>query len=82
MQGCWFESVTLLCSISLTSANVKLIQKAKLIIWDEAPMMDKQWYESVDRTSLKLGGYGSEYLHMHHKSMGSMTQAGVYKDPL
>ncbi|KAA0043561.1 ATP-dependent DNA helicase PIF1-like [Cucumis melo var. makuwa] len=43
-------SETSMCNISKQSAEAKLIRKAKLIIWDEAPMTEKYIIESVDRT--------------------------------
>ncbi|XP_043705365.1 ATP-dependent DNA helicase PIF4-like [Telopea speciosissima] len=39
------------CNISKQSATAELIRKAKLIIWDEAPMAKRQAIEVVDRTS-------------------------------
>jgi ATP-dependent DNA helicase PIF1 len=38
------------CSIVPKRPLASLIQKAKLIIWDEAPMMHKHNFEIVDRT--------------------------------
>jgi ATP-dependent DNA helicase PIF1 len=38
------------CSIVPKSSLVSLIHKAKLIIWDEASMMHKHYFEAVDRT--------------------------------
>ena len=38
------------CSINKNSDLAKLIQTSKLIIWDEAPMMNKHCFEAVDRT--------------------------------
>ncbi|CAH9084993.1 unnamed protein product, partial [Cuscuta europaea] len=38
------------CNIKPGSALAKLIQKTKLIIWDEAPMINKYCYEALDRT--------------------------------
>ncbi|KAL0544142.1 hypothetical protein IC582_019254 [Cucumis melo] len=43
-------SETSMCNISKQSVEAKLIRKAKLIIWDEAPMTKKYIIESVDRT--------------------------------
>lgn len=40
----------IICSLSKHSTMAKLIKDAKLIIWDEAPMMSKACYESVDKT--------------------------------
>ena len=38
------------CTIVPKSPLALLIQKAKLIIWDEAPMMHKHCFKAVDRT--------------------------------
>ncbi|XP_019190330.1 PREDICTED: uncharacterized protein LOC109184747 [Ipomoea nil] len=38
------------CNISQGSPLAELIIKAKLIIWDEAPMMHKHCFEALDRT--------------------------------
>jgi hypothetical protein len=38
------------CTICPTSPLGQLIVRAKLIIWDEAPMMHKHCFEAVDRT--------------------------------
>ncbi|CAJ2667983.1 unnamed protein product [Trifolium pratense] len=38
------------CTIVPKSPLALLIQKAKLIIWDEAPMMHKRCFKAVDRT--------------------------------
>lgn len=38
------------CNIPIGSPLAQLIEKAKLIIWDEAPMMHKHCFEAVDRT--------------------------------
>ena len=38
------------CNIKLNSDAAKLIQLSKLFVWDEAPMLDKHVYETVDRT--------------------------------
>ncbi|XP_042479690.1 ATP-dependent DNA helicase pfh1-like [Macadamia integrifolia] len=38
------------CNFSKQSATAKLIRKAKLIIWDEAPMAKRQAIEALDRT--------------------------------
>ena len=38
------------CSITKQSATAKLLQKARIIIWDEAPMMHRYTFEAVDRT--------------------------------
>ena len=44
------------CSLSKNSATAKLIMDAKLIIWDEAPMMSKECYECVDRSFRDIMG--------------------------
>ena len=41
---------TTICGISLGSASADLISKTKLFVWDEAPMMSKYVYETVDST--------------------------------
>ncbi|POM73709.1 LOW QUALITY PROTEIN: Helitron helicase-like protein [Phytophthora palmivora] len=38
------------CGISKQSQKAKLIRQARLIIWDEAPMMHRSCFEAVDRT--------------------------------
>nr|GEV90231.1 hypothetical protein [Tanacetum cinerariifolium] len=38
------------CSIKLSSDLAALLEKKSLIIWDEAPMMHKHCFESLDRT--------------------------------
>ncbi|KAK9292365.1 hypothetical protein L1049_020332 [Liquidambar formosana] len=38
------------CSISMQSPLAELIQKAHLIIWDEAPMIHRYAFKAVDRT--------------------------------
>ncbi|XP_019178819.1 PREDICTED: uncharacterized protein LOC109173952 [Ipomoea nil] len=38
------------CNIKQGSPLAELIVKAKLIIWDEAPMMHKNCFEALDRT--------------------------------
>jgi ATP-dependent DNA helicase PIF1 len=38
----------LTCSIYANTPLAELIAKAKLIIWDEAPMMQKYCFEDVD----------------------------------
>nr|GEW44806.1 ribonuclease H-like domain, reverse transcriptase, RNA-dependent DNA polymerase [Tanacetum cinerariifolium] len=39
-----------MCTISADSDLAELIRKAKLIIWDEAPMINKLAYEAFERT--------------------------------
>ncbi len=39
-----------ICSISKQSDTAKLLRDTKLIIWDEAPMMNKFAFEAVNRT--------------------------------
>ncbi|XP_075110437.1 uncharacterized protein LOC142181314 [Nicotiana tabacum] len=41
---------TTMTNMSKQSGAAKLIQKAKLIIWDEAPMAKRQTIETVDRS--------------------------------
>ncbi len=38
------------CSISKQSDAARLLRETRLIIWDEAPMMNKYAFEAVDRT--------------------------------
>ena len=38
------------CDIKPNTKLGKLIQNAKIFVWDEAPMLDKYCYETVDRT--------------------------------
>lgn len=38
------------CNISAGSHQAELIKEASLIIWDEAPMMSKYCFETLDRT--------------------------------
>ena len=38
------------CNISQGSLRAKLLMEAKLIIWDEAPMMNKLCFQAFDRT--------------------------------
>ncbi|EOA22101.1 hypothetical protein CARUB_v10002651mg [Capsella rubella] len=39
-----------MCSIDAESDLAELIREAKLIIWDEAPMMNRHCFETLDRT--------------------------------
>ncbi|XP_019158039.1 PREDICTED: uncharacterized protein LOC109154766 [Ipomoea nil] len=45
------------CNISQGSPLAELIIKAKLIIWDEAPMMHKHCFEALDRTMRYILGF-------------------------
>jgi hypothetical protein len=38
------------CNIKLQSQEAQLLKKAKLILWDECPMMSKQAFEALDRS--------------------------------
>lgn len=40
---------SLMCSYTVNSAEGKLLQRAKVIIWDESPMTHRHAYEAVDR---------------------------------
>lgn len=44
------------CNITPDSDLAKLIKMAKIIIWDEAPMLNKLAFESVDRTFQDICG--------------------------
>ncbi|XP_010495644.1 PREDICTED: uncharacterized protein LOC104772765 [Camelina sativa] len=41
---------TSMCRMSRSSDLGELVQEAKLIIWDEAPMMSKYYFETLDRS--------------------------------
>ena len=43
-----------MCKISKRSDLAQLIRLCKVVIWDEAPMMNKLTFEVVDRTFLDL----------------------------
>ena len=45
-----------LCSITKGSGIHKLIQKARLVLWDEAPMSNKEQVESLNKTFQDLMG--------------------------
>jgi hypothetical protein len=38
------------CNITQQMKMAKLVRKANLIIWDEAPMMHRRAFEAVDQT--------------------------------
>jgi ATP-dependent DNA helicase PIF1 len=42
-------SQTFNCNINVQSDDANLIREAKLILWDEAPMMQRHAFEAVDR---------------------------------
>ncbi len=42
------------CNITQQMKVAKLVRKADLIIWDEAPMMHREAFEVVDRTLCDL----------------------------
>lgn len=44
------------CTIKKQSPKAELLQKAKLIIWDEAPMMHRYCFEALDRTMRDILG--------------------------
>ena len=46
----WGANFPFFCSINRGSPVAKLLLRAKLIVWDEAPMVNKMAYEAVDRT--------------------------------
>ncbi|XP_010424647.1 PREDICTED: uncharacterized protein LOC104709786 [Camelina sativa] len=41
---------TPICNMSRSSDQGQLVQESKLIIWDEAPMMSKYCFETLDRS--------------------------------
>ncbi len=44
------------CNITVQSEYAQLIQKAKLILWDECPMMHRHAFEALDRTLRDIMG--------------------------
>ena len=48
-----------MCSISVDSDLAELLRMAKLIIWDEAPMMNRHCFEAFDRTMRDIVSYES-----------------------
>ncbi|XP_019195640.1 PREDICTED: uncharacterized protein LOC109189302 [Ipomoea nil] len=42
------------CNISQCTHLIELIIQSKLIIWDEAPMMQKHYFEVLDKTMMDL----------------------------
>ncbi|XP_012839934.1 PREDICTED: uncharacterized protein LOC105960316 [Erythranthe guttata] len=52
------ESFT--CSISQQSPHAELLIRAKLIIWDEAPMMRRDCFEVLDKTMKSILQVGNE----------------------
>jgi hypothetical protein len=53
------------CNISKQSDLAELLRRAKLLIWDEAPMMHRHCFEAVDRTL--------QDLRDDHRPFGGMT---------
>ena len=49
------------CNIPKNSRVAKLIIEAKVIIWDEAPMINKLTFEAVDRTLRDITGKIQKY---------------------
>ncbi|KAG2197507.1 hypothetical protein INT47_007116 [Mucor saturninus] len=47
---------TSVCNIKLQDISAKMINDAKLIIWDEAPMMNKMTFECVSRLLQEITG--------------------------
>jgi len=45
-----------ICSITKQSLHAKMLRKAKVIIWDEAPMMHKNVFEALNRTLMDIVG--------------------------
>ncbi|XP_055961074.1 uncharacterized protein LOC126671880 [Mercurialis annua] len=52
---------TTVCGISKQSAKAELLRRAKLIIWDEAPMAKKFVIEIVDRTLRDILSYNDPF---------------------
>ena len=48
-----------MCSISVNSDLAELLRMAKLIIWDEAPMMNRFCFEAFDRTMRDVMSYAN-----------------------
>ncbi|XP_031116779.1 uncharacterized protein LOC116020446 [Ipomoea triloba] len=59
------------CNISQGSQLAELLIQAKLIIWDEAPMMHKHCFEALDKTMRDLMRYSDP--HSVHKTFGGKT---------
>ncbi|XP_031111873.1 uncharacterized protein LOC116015846 [Ipomoea triloba] len=59
------------CNISQGSHLAELLIKAKLIIWDEAPMMHKHCFKSLDRTMRDLMRFSNPL--SSHKTFGGKT---------
>ncbi|XP_012839908.1 PREDICTED: uncharacterized protein LOC105960289 [Erythranthe guttata] len=55
------------CSISHQSPQAELFIRAKLIIWDEAPMMHRYCFEALDKTmkSIIIGSYEAPMMHRY-----------------
>jgi ATP-dependent DNA helicase PIF1 len=45
-----------ICSIMKQSLHAKMLRKAKVIMWDEAPMMHKHVFETLNRTLMDIVG--------------------------
>ncbi|XP_057443466.1 uncharacterized protein LOC130735534 [Lotus japonicus] len=56
------------CNVRQGSQKAELLQKASLIIWDEAPMMNKHCFEALDRTLNDI--MKTEATFGHPKSFG------------
>jgi len=49
------------CNIERSSNQAELLKEASLIIWDEAPMMSRHCFESLDRSLFDIiGGVGKK----------------------
>ncbi|XP_031127813.1 uncharacterized protein LOC116029909 [Ipomoea triloba] len=59
------------CNISQGSQLAELLIQAKLIIWDEAPMMHKHCFEALDKTMRDLMRYSDP--QSVHKTFGGKT---------
>ncbi|KAK7300142.1 hypothetical protein RJT34_10977 [Clitoria ternatea] len=49
------------CNIKQGSVRAKLLEKATLIIWDEAPMMNKFCFEALDKTLRDVLRFSASY---------------------
>ncbi|GJW83045.1 putative PIF1 DNA helicase/replication protein A1-like protein [Tanacetum coccineum] len=59
------------CGIKQNTHLAELMQQVELIIWDEAPMMQKYAFEALDKTLREILGYPD--LDKQNKIFGGMT---------